>query len=106
MQREGEREGEKHKCVVTSHMPPIRELTHNPGMCPDWESNQGPCGSEASAQSTEPWQPGKISPFNISYSKGLVMMNSFKLTLSGKYFICPSILNDSFDGYNNIRCRS
>ena len=29
---------------------------------------------------------------NISYNKGWVMMNSFKLTLSGKHFICPSIL--------------
>ena len=36
--------------------------------------------------------------FNISYNKGLVMMNSFNLTLSGKHFIFPSILNDSFAG--------
>ena len=36
-----------------------------------------------------------ISPFNILY-KGLVMMNSFNLTLAGKHFICPSILNESF----------
>ena len=35
-----------------------------------------------------------IIPFNISYNKGLVMMN-FNLTLYGKHFICPSILNDS-----------
>ena len=34
------------------------------------------------------------------------MMNSFNLTLSGKHFICPSILNDSFAGYNNLGCRS
>ena len=27
------------------------------------------------------------------------MMNSFNLTLSGKHFICPSILNDSFAAY-------
>ena len=31
----------------------------NPGMCPDWESNQRPLGSQASAQSTEPHQPGQ-----------------------------------------------
>ena len=55
--REGERVGEKHQCVVASHMPPTRDLDHNPGMCPDWESNWQPFGSQASAQSTEPHQP-------------------------------------------------
>ena len=34
--RKGEREGEKHQCVVASHMPPTRDLACNPGMCPDW----------------------------------------------------------------------
>ena len=33
-------------------------------------------------------------------------MNSFNLTLSGKHFICPSIINDSFVGYSNLGCRS
>ena len=37
--KEGEREGEKHQCVVASHMPATGDLDHNPGMCPDWESN-------------------------------------------------------------------
>ena len=37
--REGEREGEKHLCVVASGAPPIGDLAHNPGMCPDWDSN-------------------------------------------------------------------
>ena len=37
--KEEEREGEKHQCVVASHMPPTRDLAHNPGMGPDWESN-------------------------------------------------------------------
>ena len=32
-------------------------------------------------------------------------MNSLNLTLSGKHFICPPILNDSFAGYSNIGCR-
>ena len=32
------------------------------------------------------------NPFNISYNKGLMMMDCFILTLSGKHFICPSIL--------------
>ena len=32
--KEGEREGEKHQCVVASYTPPIGDLTCNPGMCP------------------------------------------------------------------------
>ena len=44
-------------CVVASHTPTTGDLAHNPGMCPDWESNQG-FGSQAGAQSTKPRQPG------------------------------------------------
>ena len=56
--REGEREGEKHQCVVASHASPTGDLVSNPDMCPDWESNWGPFGLQASIQSTEPHQPG------------------------------------------------
>ena len=28
--------------MVASHAPPTGDLAHNPGMCPDWESNGGP----------------------------------------------------------------
>ena len=38
--REGEGEGGKHQCVVASHAPPTGDQARNPGMCPDWESNQ------------------------------------------------------------------
>ena len=55
---EGEREGEKCQCVVTSCLSPTGDLACNPGMCPDWESNQWPFGLQAGAQSTEPHQPG------------------------------------------------
>ena len=37
--REGEREGEKHQCVVASHVVPTGDLAHTPVMCPDWESD-------------------------------------------------------------------
>ena len=40
--REGEREGKEHHCVVASHAPPTGDLAHNPGVCPDWESNGDP----------------------------------------------------------------
>ena len=55
--REGEREREKHQCVVASHTTPIVDLAHNPGMCPDWESNQQPFGSQACVPSTELHKP-------------------------------------------------
>ena len=54
-----EKEGEKHQCVVASHTPPTGGLAHNPGMCPDWESNQRPFGSQAGTPSTESHQPGQ-----------------------------------------------
>ena len=38
--------------------PPTGDLTHNPGMCPDWELNWSPFGSQASVQFTEQHQPG------------------------------------------------
>ena len=40
-------------------VPPTGDLAHNPGMCRDWESNWRPFGSQASSQSTEPYQPGQ-----------------------------------------------
>ena len=55
-----EKQGDKHQCVVASHVPPIGDLAHNPGMFPDWESNQQPFGLQASAQSTEPHLPGLL----------------------------------------------
>ena len=48
---------------VSSCVPSTGDLALNPGMCPDWESNQQPFGSQASAQSTEPHQPGLIFNF-------------------------------------------
>ena len=56
--REGEREGEKHQCVVASCAPPTGDLACNPGMYPDWELNWQPLGLQSSAQSTEPQQSG------------------------------------------------
>ena len=58
--REREREGEKHQCAVGPCAPHTGDLTSNPGMCPDWESNRQPLGWQASAQPTEPHQPGQF----------------------------------------------
>ena len=38
--REGERKGDKQQCAVASGAPPAGNLACNPGMCPNWESNQ------------------------------------------------------------------
>ena len=56
--REGEKEGENHRCVVASHIPSTGDLACNPGLCPEWESNQRPFDLQAPAQSTELHQPG------------------------------------------------
>ena len=53
-----EKEREKHQCVVASHAAPTRDLAYSLGMCPDWELNLRPFGSQAGAQSPEPHQPG------------------------------------------------
>ena len=34
-----EKEGEKHQCVVASHMPPTGDPACNPRICLDWELN-------------------------------------------------------------------
>ena len=57
------REGEKHQCMAASHTPPTGDLAHNPGMCPDRESNHQPFGLQAGSQSTEPHQPGPVGAF-------------------------------------------
>ena len=65
--REGEREGAKHQCVVASHAPPTGDLARNPDMCPDWELNRQPLGSQAGTQSTESHQPEPQAYFWWTY---------------------------------------
>ena len=64
--REGERGRET--SMVTYCVPPAADLAHNPGMCPDGESNQRPFGPQACTQSTEPHQPGKVLLFSMRIS--------------------------------------
>ena len=56
---------EKHESVA-SHTPPAGDMAHNPGMCPDWESNPQPSDLQASTQCTEPHQPGQKQKCNIN----------------------------------------
>ena len=53
-----ERKWEKHQCVVASRASLTEDPVHNPGLCPDWESNPQPYGSQDGTQSTEPHQLG------------------------------------------------
>ena len=78
--KEGEREGEKHQCVVASCVPPTGDLAHNPGMCPDWELNWRLFGLLAGTQSTEPHQSGLIEFYNCS-----LMIDTFNQ--SSKYLM-------------------
>ena len=75
--KEREREGEKNididvrekRQLATSHMPPTRDLSCNPSICPDWESNWWPFGLQVGTQHTEPHQPGLCNAhFNLHTS--------------------------------------
>ena len=45
------------------HTPLTGDLSHNPGICLDWESNRLPFNFQASTQSTEPHQLGQYYEF-------------------------------------------
>ena len=59
--REGEREGEKHQCVVASRAPPTEDLVHNPGMCPDWDSTGDPLVHRPALDLLSPTSQGIIA---------------------------------------------
>ena len=44
--------------MAASGTTPTGDLACNPGLCPDWESNQEPFYMQAGTQATEPHQPG------------------------------------------------
>ena len=69
------REGERERNInVRLPVTPRGDLAHNPHMCPDWESNGWPFGSQASTQSTEPQQP---EPYFVFYSWGISVRKLF-----------------------------
>ena len=84
---EGERQGEKHQCVVASHVSPTGDLAHNPGICPDWESNQQPFGLQAGTQSSELHQPGL--GFVIFDCHNLGKIVAFEKSLSQLHYQIP-----------------
>ena len=58
----GEREGEKHQCVVASRALPTEDLACNPGMFPDWESDQQPFDSFIGRHSIHWAAPARAPP--------------------------------------------
>ena len=61
-------------CDCLSHAPNWGP-GHNSGMCPDWELNRQSFGSQASAHSTEPHQPGLKGNFLILVEKKIIVSN-------------------------------
>ena len=72
---EGEKEGEKTLSGCLSRAPyQGPNLAHNPGMCPVWELNRRPFGSQAGAQTTELYQPGLKALFLTTGKTGCVQL--------------------------------
>ena len=46
-----------------------------------------------------------ISPFNICYKAGLLILSSLNVCFSKKLFISPSVLNETLAGHCNLGCR-
>ena len=70
---------------------------YNLGMCPDWDWNQRPFGSQAGAQSTEPHQPWLdlgfynfyiiFSGFTVSFYTFLLTIDTVKVKIKTKVFL-------------------
>ena len=46
-----------------------------------------------------------VSPFNICFKAGLVVLNSLNVCLSEKLLTSPSVLNEILARYSNLGCR-
>ena len=69
------------------------DLASNPGMCPDWESNRQPFGSQATTQYTEPQQPRNYLPFSyLLISLNIMFFRSIHAVWKGEilFFYMPS----------------
>ena len=65
--REGEREGKKYQCMVASHTPSTGDLAHNSDMCPDWEWNWRPFGSQPVLNPLSYTSQGLILFLNVNF---------------------------------------
>ena len=93
---------------VASHTPRTGDLAHNPGMCPNHGLNQWPLGLQASAQSTEPHQPGH----NFTIKKNLInkiqcgIQYIHHLCLVPKTFLSPQKYSLIIDIYRFLIIKS
>ena len=73
---EGMEKGRETSMCGCPSLPPIEDLAHNPGTCPDWELNQRPFGLQPwFNQSTELYQPGPNCSFqSTEYSVDFSML--------------------------------
>ena len=58
---------EKHQLVASCAT--TRDLTHNPGVCPDWELNWQHFGLQDDSQTTEPHQSGHKRKLTSDFQK-------------------------------------
>ena len=71
--------------------PPMRNLAHKPGLCPDWESNLQTFGLQACAQSSEPHNAGLFA----CIFKTVVAACNMRSNLSSCYVHCRAWLTES-----------
>ena len=69
-------------------LPPTGDLAHNPGIRPDWKSNQQPFGLQAATQSTEPHQPGTTGNI-LRETPTVYHTHTFTLMRSPLQFLFP-----------------
>ena len=105
--REKERETSMCGCLLSLPFPWGPDLACNPGMCPDWESNSWPFGSQAGTQSTEP-QPGQLEVIlmcDVLCLSGKIMVVMCLWMLSQRFLLDCSILREYFIYSENSSCR-
>ena len=67
--------------------PSLGNLVRNPGLCPNWESNRQPFGSQADTQPTEVHQPGLHNFYN--QKKNTFFKKHGQRKISPKFRNCP-----------------
>ena len=78
--REGEREAEKHQCVVAPRTPQTVDLPCNPGVCPDWELIQQLFSLQ---NNTQPTKPHQSEPSRIFYMD----LDCFKKHITDMFYL-------------------
>ena len=88
-----EREGKKLQCVLASHSPRTGDLAHNPGMCPDWELNRKPFGSQPTLNPLSHANQVKVLFLDIGDRQmGVQFVLDYRLVLC-TFYICVLFYN-------------